>query len=54
MDDRFNTNAGWVLFAGIIALGATVFSSEVFHEERPETMGYPIAGVAEEGEGGEA
>jgi len=54
MDDRFNTTAGWVLFAGIVALGASIVTSEIFHSERPETMGYPIAGVVEEGEGGAA
>ena len=54
MDDRFNTTAGWVLFAGIIALGASIVAGETFHSERPEKMGYPIAGVAIEGEGGAA
>ena len=54
MDDRFNTIAGWVLFAGIVALGSSIVAGEIFHSERPETMGYPIAGVEEEGEGGEA
>lgn len=54
MDDRFNTIAGWVLGAGIVALGASIVTGEVFHSERPETMGYPIAGVVEEGEGGAA
>ena len=52
MDDRFNTIAGWTLFAGIIALGGSIVAGEIFHSERPETMGYPIAGVVEEGEGG--
>ncbi len=52
MTDRFNTVAGWVLFAGIVALGASIVTGEVFHEERPETMGYPIEGVVVEGEGG--
>jgi cytochrome c len=52
MDDRFNTIAGWVLFAGIVALGSSIVASEYFHSERPEKMGYPIAGVQEEGEGG--
>ncbi|MFZ1741429.1 MAG: c-type cytochrome [Pontixanthobacter sp.] len=42
MDDRFNTAAGWVLFAGIIALGLSSVSSHLFKEHRPETMGYPI------------
>jgi cytochrome c len=54
MDDRFNTIAGWVLFAGIVALGSSIVAGELLHTERPKTMGYPIAGVAEEGEGGAA
>jgi cytochrome c len=54
MDDRFNTIAGWVLFAGIVALGTSIVAGEYFHSERPETMGYPIAGVQEEGAGGAA
>ena len=54
MDDRFNTIAGWTLFAGIIALGSSIVAGEIFHSERPETMGYPIEGVEEEGEGAEA
>lgn len=54
MDDRFNTIAGWVLFAGIVALGSSIVAGEIFHSERPETMGYPIEGVVEEGESGEA
>ena len=52
MDDRFNTIAGWVLFAGIVALGSSIVAGEVFHSERPEKMGYPIEGVEIEGEGG--
>ena len=51
MDDRFNTIAGWVLFAGIVALGSSIIAGEAFHSERPEKMGYPIAGVVEEGAG---
>src|SRR3982751_2699175 len=54
MDDRFNTIAGWVLFAGIVALGSSIVAGEIFHSERPEKMGYPIAGVAQEGEGAAA
>ena len=54
MDDRFNTIAGWVLFAGIVALGSSIVAGEYFHSERPEKMGYPIAGVQEEGERGAA
>ena len=55
MDDRFNTAAGWVLFAGIVALGSSIIASESFHSERPEKMAYPIEGVeAAAGEGGAA
>jgi cytochrome c len=55
MDDRFNTIAGWVLFAGIVALGSSIVASEAFHSERPEKMAYPIEGVeAAAGEGGPA
>jgi cytochrome c len=54
MDDRFNTIAGWVLFAGIVALGSSIVAGEMFKSERPEKMGYPIAGVEQEGEGGAA
>ena len=54
MNDRFTTIAGWVLFAGIVALGTSIVSGEIFHSERPETMGYPIEGVVVEGEGGAA
>jgi cytochrome c len=45
MDDRTNTIAGWVLGAGIVALGATIVTGELYHGERPERMGYPIEGV---------
>jgi cytochrome c len=54
MDDRFNTIAGWVLFAGIVALGSSIVAGEAFKSERPETMGYPIAGVQEDTGGAEA
>lgn len=54
MDNRFNTIAGWVLGGGIVLLGAGLVTGEFFKEERPETMGYPIPGVVEEGAGGEA
>lgn len=50
MDDRFNTASGWVLFAGIIALGLSYLSSKVFDTERPEVMGYAIE-VADAGGG---
>ena len=54
MNDRNNTIAGWVLGAGIVALGAGILTSELFHVERPEKMGYPIEGVVEDGAGGGA
>ena len=54
MDDRFNTIAGWVLFAGIVALGSSIVAGEVFHSERPDKMGYPIEGVEQEGAEGAA
>ncbi len=54
MDDRFNTIAGWVLFAGIIALGASTLSYKYFKGERPETLGYVIEGVEVEGTGAAA
>ena len=56
MDDRFNTISGWVLFSGIMALGLSSISGHHFladKQERPEKMGYEIAGVVRDG-GGEA
>lgn len=55
MDDRFNTIAGWTLFAGIVGLGLSIASSMYFEADKhhaPETAGYAVEGVAEEGEGG--
>jgi len=59
MSGRFNTIAGWVLGSGIVALGLSSLSAHYFHAnkaERPEAMGYPIAGVtgAEGGAAGAA
>ncbi len=54
MKDRQNTINGWVLFAGVVALGASIVTGEMFHAERPEKMGYPIEGVEVEGGGAEA
>ena len=51
MDGRFNTVAGWVLGAGIVLLGTSLVTAEVFKSGRPEKMGYPIEGVVEEGAG---
>ena len=55
MEDRFNTIAGWTLGAGIVALGLASLSGHYFRADkhnRPEKMGYEIAGVVQEGEGG--
>lgn len=49
MNDRKNTTFGWILGSGIVALGLWIISSNYFHEERPEEMGYAIAGVEETG-----
>jgi len=55
MDDRFNTIAGWMLFAGIVALGTSIVASEAFHSERPKKWPIPIEGVeAAAGEGAAA
>lgn len=51
MDNRNNTIAGWVLFAGICALGLTIGSSMLFASHNPEKPGYPIED-AEAGAGG--
>ncbi len=54
MDDRFNTIAGWALFAGIVALGGGILSSHLTRTHRPEKMGYEIQGVEAEGGSGAA
>lgn len=54
MEDRFNTIAGWALFAGIVGLGLGSLSSHYFSADkphRPHHLGYVIEGV--EAEGGE-
>jgi cytochrome c len=55
MSDRFNTIAGWTLFSGIVLLGLSSVSSRYYHagkEQRPDPMGFAIAGVVQEGEDG--
>jgi cytochrome c len=44
MDDRNNTIAGWVLFAGIVGLGAWVVTGQVFAGEHPEKGGWHLEG----------
>jgi cytochrome c len=54
MDDKFNTTFGWVLFAGIIALGSSIVSGIYFQADKPampEKPGYFID-APEEGAGG--
>ena len=48
MDDRANTIAGWVLAAGIVALGTSIVTGEHYAAERPEKMGYEVTGVEAE------
>jgi cytochrome c len=48
MDDQFNTVAGWVLAAGIAALGLTIVSGEFFKHHPVEKGGYPVE--ADEGD----
>lgn len=51
MDNRNNTIFGWVLGAGIVALGLTSLSSHYFSSEHVEKAGFEVAGG---GGGGEA
>ena len=51
MDNRSNVIAMMVLGAGIVALGSTIISGEIFHNERPEKMGYVVEGVEAEAGG---
>ncbi len=43
MEDRFNTIAGWVLGAGIVALGGALLSSELFKHHPVKKGGYAVA-----------
>ncbi|HEV2043954.1 MAG TPA: c-type cytochrome [Sphingomicrobium sp.] len=54
MDDSKNTTAGWILFAGIIALGGWIVSGEFFHAGEVEKGGYALPGGEEGGAAGEA
>ena len=51
MNDRKNTIAGWVLFAGIVGLGAWVVTGETFRTEAPEKAGWALADAEGEGAG---
>lgn len=54
MNDRNNTLAGWVLGAGIAALGSTILWGHVFTSEAPEKAGYAVEGAEGGGAGGAA
>ncbi|WP_230279718.1 cytochrome c family protein [Croceicoccus sp. Ery15] len=49
MDGKLNTIFGWTLFGGVVALGLSSISGQIFDMERPEELGYVIEGVEEEG-----
>ena len=52
MDSRNNVIAMMVLGAGIVALGGSILSGEIFKAEKPEKPGYIVEGVeAEAGAG---
>ena len=50
MDNRTNTIAGWVLAGCGAALGLSIVGGMIFHDERPEKMGFPVEGVVEGGD----
>ena len=54
MDDRFNTIAGWVLAAGIVALGTSIASGMYFASHEPEKPGFEVADAAPAEGGGAA
>ena len=55
MDNRTNTIAGWILAAGIVALGGWIVSGEAFHAGEVEKGGYALPGAEEGGaEGADA
>lgn len=45
---RFNTIAGWTLFAFIALLGISIVTDEMFMPEKPEKQAYVVEGVVEE------
>lgn len=52
MTDRTNTIFGWILFAGIVALGLSILSGKYFQAgglEEGDAFGYAIEGAIEEG-----
>jgi len=47
MDDRNNTTAGWILFAGIVSLGAWIVTGEHYAGEEVKAGGYALPGGEE-------
>jgi cytochrome c len=43
--------AGWVLAAGIVALGSSILFGKMFHSKEPEKQGYVIQGVEDSSAG---
>ncbi len=54
MDDRNNTIMGWVLGAGIVALGLGSLTGHLWAGHSPETPGYAVVGAESEAGGGAA
>ena len=54
MDDRNNTTAGWLLFAGIVSLGAWIVTGEIYAGEEVKSGGYQLPGGEAAGAAGEA
>jgi cytochrome c len=54
MDSRNNVIAMMVLGAGIVALGGSILSGEIFKAEKPEKPGYIVEGVEAEAGAGPA
>lgn len=52
MDSRNNVIAMMVLGAGIVALGSSIVSGEIFKGEKPEKPGYVVEGVVDDAAGG--
>lgn len=54
MSDQFNTIAGWTLAAGIVALGTTIVTGQIFNHHPVETGGFAVAGAEGGADGGAA
>lgn len=54
MDDRNNTIMGWVLGAGIVALGLGSLTGHLWQAHEPETAGYAVEGADPAAGGGAA